>query len=289
MNLNNKKFLIAGSQGQLGKAFAAELKKLCYSFSAPVEKEFDLTNEKSVYQIIDDYSPDYIINCAAYNLVDQAEEDSSKAYQINADASKILAEICREKNIFLVSFSSDYVFDGQKKELYTEEDSVNPLNEYGKSKLQGEQYIQNVLNDHLIFRLSWLIGQGQQNFLYKLVQWAKQNPVLKISDDEISVPTFTNTVVNVVMKSLEKNLTGLYHLTNSGYASRFELADYFVSQAKLNVKVERASMKDFPMAAKRPFFSAMSNRKIQNDLDIQIPYWEQGVDEFIQSGSLKFE
>lgn len=279
--MKNKKFLILGAEGQLGREFAAVLKKRELNFTAPKEEECNITNSTQVDGIINTVSPDIIINCAAYNAVDEAEEKSEVAYLVNSEAVSNIAKTCKERNIFLVHYSSDYVFDGEKQELYVEEDKPEPINVYGKSKLQGEERIREALDDYLIFRLSWVIGKGTQNFLYKLSTWAQKNRVLKVTADEVSVPTFTTDVVDVTLLSLEKELKGLYHLTNRGYASRYELAKFYIQKMELDNFVVPVPMSDFKTKAKRPGFSAMSNEKLSNALNISIPAWEDGVIKYV--------
>jgi len=275
--MKNKKILILGAQGQLGKEFVSVFKEKELNFTAPSEEECNITNTTRLNEIIENVRPDIIINCAAYNAVDEAEEKSDVAYLVNSEAVSNIAKICREKDIFLVHYSSDYVFDGEKQELYIEEDKTEPINVYGKSKLQGEERIKENLEDYLIFRLSWVIGKGEQNFLHKLSLWAQKNRILKISADEVSVPTFTKNVVEITLLSLEKGLKGLYHLTNSGYASRYELAKYYIKRMELENFVLPVPMSDFKTKAKRPGFSAMSNEKLSNELNISIPAWEDGM------------
>jgi dTDP-4-dehydrorhamnose reductase len=280
--MNNKKILILGSAGQLAQAFVGALEERGYNFIAPEEQASSITDFKQIGRLLVEIKPDVVINCAAYNAVDQAEEDPDLAYLVNGEAVENLAQQCEKRGMFLVHYGSDYVFDGQKQDLYTEEDSLNPLNVYGKSKLAGENAVRDTMSCYLVFRLSWVIGKGQQNFLYKLSGWAEKNRILKISADEVSVPTFTTNVVDITLQSLEKGLTGLYHLTNSGYASRYELAKYYIEKKKLQNIVVPVLMSHFKTVAKRPLFSAMSNQKIQKELGIKIPTWQEGVDRFCE-------
>jgi len=281
-NLKNKKFLIAGSSGQLARAFIDYFEHNGFSYEAPDESVFDITDPDRARAVIQGNSPDYLINCAAYNQVDRAEDDPQKALTINAEAPGLLADVCQENGVFLVHYSSDYVFDGKKGAPYAEDDTPNPLNVYGTSKLKGEQAVQDKMTDYLIFRLSWVIGQGTQNFLYKLAGWAKNNPVLKISEDEISVPTFTPDIVWLTLLSLEDGLTGLYHLVSSGYASRYELSEYYMQLMGLNNTLERVSIKSFDTKAERPLFSAMSNARLAKDLDVEIPSWKESMTRFLK-------
>lgn len=274
--------LIAGSAGQLGSEFVRVLQNIDrYDCIAPEENKFSITDHDQARSVVNNVKPDIIINCAAYNAVDDAEDNTGIAFNVNRDAVRNLAELCREKKIFLIHYSSDYVFDGKKMDFYHEDDEPHPLGVYGQSKLEGEKAIKELLDEYLIFRLSWVFGRGKQNFLYKLSQWADKNPVLKISADEVSVPTYTGTVVEVTLKSIEKKLSGLYHLTNSGYASRYELARYYMKKTGRQNFIIPVPMSTFPVKAVRPGCSPMSNQKISSKLHVIIPSWEAGVDEFV--------
>lgn len=278
-----RKILILGSAGQLAKEFIKALTVRGDSFLAPAEDINSITDFDGIARLLDDEQPTIVINCAAYNAVDAAEENPDVARLVNGKAVENLAQQCEQRGIFLVHYSSDYIFDGSKGDLYSEDDQPNPLNVYGESKLAGEMAVRQTLSRFLVFRLSWVIGPGTQNFLYKLSGWAEKNDTLQISSDEVSVPTFTNEVVRVTLTALDKGLEGLYHLTNSGHASRFELAKYYLEQKQMNNTVFPVPMSTFKTLAKRPLFSAMSNRKIQEDLGIKIPTWQEGVDRFCDS------
>ncbi|MFA5271084.1 MAG: dTDP-4-dehydrorhamnose reductase [Candidatus Omnitrophota bacterium] len=278
----SKKFLIIGSSGQLATEFITYFSENDIEYSAPQEKDLDISDAAKLEAVILQEKPDVILNCAAYNQVDKAEEEQSIAFKINSQAVENLALLCKKQNVFLVHYSSDYVFDGKKGNLYIESDAVNPLNVYGKSKFKGEEAILKHLDKYLIFRLSWVIGCGSQNFLFKLQTWAKEKEVLHISADEVSVPTYTEDVVDVTLMSIEKQLSGLYHLTNSGYSSRYELAKYFIVKMGLGNIVIPVPMSTFVTKAPRPAFSAMSNAKISKQLGVTIPKWEYGVDRLIK-------
>ena len=269
------KFLIFGRNGQLGTEFTEYFQKKGYKFLSLSRKECDVTDFKQVNQVVKNYRPDVVINCTAYNLVDKAEVEYKKAFEVNSFSAKNLAEVCYDSNSFLIHYSTDYVFDGTKVGLYKEEDKPNPLNTYAKSKLMGEEFVKESLEKYLIFRVSWVYGKGKQNFLYKLLQWAKNNEVLKIAVDEFSVPTSTKTIVEVTMKALERGLAGLYHLTNTGYASRYEWAKEFLKLEDINKLIYPAYQTDFNLTAKRPKWSAMSNKKISSLLGIHIIDWKE--------------
>jgi len=275
------KILLTGSSGQLAAEFKKFLNLKGIEFEAPEEHVLDITNKEKVHAAVSSYNPTHIINCAAFNLVDDAENDSDKAFLINRDAVEILASESNKINASFMHFSTDYVFDGKKNDFYTEADKPNPLNKYAQSKFEGEEKAR-LAKKHLILRLSWVIGEGNQNFLYRLKQWSKNNRVLKISSDEVSVPTFTFDIVPACMKAINAELRGTYHLTNSGYASRYELARHYLKIRKLNNILLPVPMASFNSAAQRPVFTAMSNALISSKLDIEIPSWEESLERYCE-------
>jgi dTDP-4-dehydrorhamnose reductase len=190
--------------------------------------------------------------------------------------------MCKKNNALLIHYSSDYVFDGEKKDFYSEEDVPNPINSYGKTKLLGETFLREETDNFLMFRVSWVFGEGKQNFLYKLLEWAKKNRVLKIVYDQISVPTFTKDIVSLTMLAIGKGMRGVYHLTNSGYASRYEVARYYIERLGLDNLILPVSSDSFPVPAKRPFFSAMSNLKLSEELNVIIPDWKVGIERYVE-------
>jgi dTDP-4-dehydrorhamnose reductase len=275
------KFLILGANGQLGRQFKLELESKGSHFDAPEEKASDLTNFQGIEQVIDAASPTVIINCAAYNAVEEAERKADVAYLVNSKAVEHLADVCKSKGIFLVHYSSDYVFDGRKGTTYVEQDKTNPLNVYGKSKLAGERAVRETLDDFLLFRTSWVYGDGTQNFIHKLLNWAAANRELKLSDDEVSVPTSTKDLAGVTLLAIEKGITGMYHLTNGGNASRYEWGRYVLEYLGKPNPVQPALMNSFPSSVERPRFTAMDNRSIELALGITIPDWKTACSQFL--------
>lgn len=277
------KYLVFGSEGQLGKEFLIHLNKKnieCYGYDI---NTLDISNEKSVAELIASLKPNIIINCAAYNQVDLAENNPTIADSVNCDSVAILAKLSTKYNYFLVHYGTDYIFDGYKRSgLYIETDNPNPLNNYGKSKLNGELQLKNYTDNYLLFRLSWVFGLGKQNFIYKLLEWCKTKELLNIVCDEISVPTYTKDVVEVTLKAINSELKGTYHLTNNGYVSRFDWAKFILQNINMKKILLPGSIHDFNLAAKRPFFSAMDNTKITKELILSLPTWEEATKEYLQ-------
>lgn len=276
--------LITGANGQLAMKFQRCLKTADYYQVAALDKKsMDISDSKKVSEVISHYKPAIVLNCAAYNQVDKAEEDSDPAFKVNAAGVRNLAISCKKNNILLVHYSTDYVFNGAKEDFYTEDDTPNPINNYGESKLSGERFLIEETDNFLLFRTSWVFGPGRQNFIYQLNELAKKNRVIKVVYDQLSAPTYTEDIVKFTMLAIKKGMRGIYHLTNSGYASRYEVARYYIGKLKLQNMILPVSSSFFPSAARRPYFSAMSNARLSNLLGQEIPDWRDAVDRFIQT------
>jgi len=276
------KYLIIGNKGQLGREFQKHFESIGVVCTGYDIDKLDISIEKDVFDLIASEKPSVILNCAAYNLVDAAELHQEIAYSVNSNGVKNLCNAAEKNSSSLVHFSTDYVFDGEKSTgLYLEEDNTNPVNTYGKSKLSGEKIAMELLNQPLVFRLSWVFGDGTQNFIYKLQQWAKSNEFLKIVCDEFSVPTSTSSIVEVTLKSLDHGMHGMYNLTNSGYCSRYEWARHIFKLLEKDMFIYPSYISEFNLPAKRPKFSAMSNNKISKELGIDIMIWEDAVRYFL--------
>jgi len=277
------RYLIAGGNGQLGRAFARRLAEKKADFIALDRTSLDVTDQGKVAAACEAHKPDVIINCAAYNLVDGAQTERERAFAVNTTGPGLLAREAKKRGALMVHFGSDYVFDGSKETgLYVENDTPNPLNVYGASKLRGEGGVSEETDDFLILRLSWVFGEGTQNFIHKLKGWAQANEYLQISCDEFSVPTSANTAVDVTLKAVEQGLKGLYHLPNTGYCSRFEWARLVLKELGIKKFIKPVRAESFNLPARRPMFSAMSNAKISEELGVEIPRWEDAVRKFIK-------
>lgn len=278
-------YLITGKNGQLARAFARRITLMGGECSAPDEARLDITSAECVREAIRECKPGVIVNCAAYNAVDKAEQEPGAAFAVNAEGPRNLARAAREAKALFVHFGSDYVFDGLKENgLYTEADAVNPLNEYGRSKLAGEQAVLEEHDRPLVLRLSWVFGRGKQNFIYKLGEWAKTSEYLKIACDEFSAPTSADDVAEITLQAVNQGLTGRYHLTNSGYCSRYEWAREIMKGLGIRKFIRPVSMDAFHLPAKRPKFSAMSNDAIRIALNRTIDTWEEATAKFLREG-----
>ncbi|HQL41654.1 MAG TPA: dTDP-4-dehydrorhamnose reductase, partial [Candidatus Omnitrophota bacterium] len=245
--------------------------------------QFNIADSDQVHSVVKELKPSVVINCAAFNNVDLAQSCPQDALAVNAHGVATLAQICRDQKIFLVHYSTDYVFSGEKKAPYDEKDMPDPINQYGATKLQGEQAVTNLLNDHLLLRVSWVFGQGERNFLFKASQWAQERKELRIADDEVSCPSFVDDIVSTTLLAFSRGLTGLYHANNTGFCSRYAWVKFFFQNAGINNTIVPVSADEFPLPAKRPRFSAMSNQSLSGALRISIPSWQDAVVKFVQT------
>lgn len=284
------KYIVFGNKGQLGKEISNLLESKNIEFSGYDLPEYDICNFILMSQLISTQVPTVVINCTGYNNVDLAELNFEEAYKTNAAGVKNLATICKRENIKLIHYSTDYVFDGLRKVagIYSEDEEEKPLNAYGITKLQGEKAILETNSDALILRTSWLYGDGESNFVYKILKLAETQKHLRIINDEFSVPTSTKLLANITLKAINNNLSGLYNVVNSGYASRYEWAKLLfellkndtvvngitINSSIINTIIYPISSKEFVTVAKRPPFSALNNNKISKELQIEIPHWK---------------
>lgn len=259
------KVLVTGASGQLAKTIKQQyaLNQDNIEFTFADKAQLDISNDQTINSFFNTHSFDYCINCAAYTNVEKAEEEPHKAFLINAQAVNTLALKCRETNTVFIHISTDYVFDGKKNQPYTEKDITQPINQYGKSKEAGEQYIQENCPKHFILRTSWLYSIYGKNFLKTIVSKIKANETLNIIDSQTGIPTSTTLVAEFcyfLIKSKE-NTYGVYHVTASGKTSWFgfarAIADYFpmYENQKINPVAE------FKTKAERPKYSVLSNQK----------------------------
>lgn len=281
MEISEEKVLITGANGQLGKEFIKlfDEKKIRY-FSTDYN-ELDITEFDKVESFLEKNKISILINCVAYNDVDRAEIEKDKCKLLNYDVPKKLAEICKKKDIILLTYSTDFVFDGKKELPYTEEDEGTPLSKYGQTKYFGELEVLKNKKSYII-RTSWLFGLGNNNFCKQLINWSKEKNILKIVDDQLSSPTYAKDLAIFSWNLLQTDEFGLYHFSNSGEASKYEQAEYLLKKIGWIGRLERAKTEEFSPLAKRPRYSKLDSRKIEGVLKMKIPHWKEGIDRFLK-------
>lgn len=276
------KILLTGSNGQLGYSFKKLFDSLKIKYIATDYQEMDITDDEAMEQFFDKNSNfTHIINCAAYNDVDKAETDE-KVKLLNITAPYKLAEFAEKMKAIFVTYSTDFVFNGQKKEPYIEEDTPNPASVYGKSKYEGENKVLKIYNKSFIIRTSWLFGIGGNNFNKQIINWSKLRDSLNIVDDQVSAPTYSVDLAEFSWKLIQTEKYGLYHITNSGEASKYDQAKYVLEKIGWEGKLNRAKTVDFNLPAKRPEYSKLSSEKVEKLLGEKIPTWQSGIDRFLE-------
>jgi dTDP-4-dehydrorhamnose reductase len=279
------KILVTGINGQVGHALMQNLTD--HELIGLTRQDCDLTNPDQIRQVIDQHQPDLIINPAAYTKVDQAEDEPELAFQINRYAPKVMAEKAREYNIPLIHFSTDYVFDGEKKEAYEENDLTHPSGVYGQSKRAGEEVIQEVGGLNYIFRTSWVYSNVGHNFFLTMKKLSQERDELKVVADQFGVPTsnqFIAKQIKVIIPQLNQNNTGVYHLVPDGSCSWYEFAKQIIGQTnpKFNLdNVHAITTDEFPTKTKRPANSVLSNAKIKQAFNLQFNDWSQELNKII--------
>ena len=292
------KLLLLGSNGQLGWELQRSLSPLSKIFACD-RNAADFNDIDKLKSVVREYRPDIIVNAGAYTDVDKAESDEENAFQVNAEAVDLLAQETKALDAWLVHYSTDYVFDGEKKSPYTEEDKTNPLSAYGKSKLQGETAIIDSKCKYLIFRTSWLYSTYGNNFVNTVLRIAKERSELRIICDQIGVPTSAELVADVSSLCLShiiqdglssKDISGVYHLTSTGKTSWYNFAKYVIIEAQKLGGVFLANSEniiaintlEYPLPAKRPLNSLLNSQKLCKTFNLYLPSWKIHVDRTIK-------
>ncbi len=267
------KILLLGKDGQLGKEFVHYFKNLLdYEVHAYNRKELDITNRKKLFELAKQNSYNIIINCTAYNKVDIAETEKDDAFNTNYFGVKYLAEIAQINKSKLIHFSTDYVFDGQKDSPYCVYDKPNPLSVYGSSKLFGEKAIRDSYDNYIIIRGSWVFG-GKDNFITKLIEWSKQNNKLEIIQDQVSSPTYTFNLVQAVIKLVQENAIGTFHISNTP-TSKLNWAKFILKKINWKGDIIAVNLDSINFKAKRPKYAVLDNTLFNNITSWQMPSWE---------------
>ena len=252
------KVLITGSNGMLGHDLMEVLKDN-HELMLTTSKTLDITDKEHVIQFICENEPDIVINSAAYTDVDGCETKQDLAYAVNGDGVRNLAFACRQVDCPLLHISTDYVFNGKNTRPWTEDDEVDPISIYGKSKLKGEEAILEILDKFYILRTAWLYGVNGKNFPKTMLELAQNHSEITVVYDEIGTPTYTLDLAKAISELIETDYYGVYHLTNSDNCSWCEFARYIFEVADVDVKVIPVTAAEFARPAPRPNYSVLEN------------------------------
>ena len=292
------RLLLVGANGQVGRELRRSLATLGSVVAATRDGKLgdggtcaqaDLADPQALIRLVHDIAPSAVINAAAYTAVDKAESDRETAFQVNAEAPGALARACAERDIPLIHYSTDYVFDGQGTRPYREDDPVAPLGVYGASKLAGEQAVRAAGGQHFIFRTAWVYAAHGHNFLRTMLRLGAERDELRVVADQVGTPTPAALIADVTATALSKALAGqaptagTWHLVAAGQTTWHGFAEAIFAEALAAGLLSRAPRvlpivtADYPTPAQRPTYSCLDTSRLRHDFGIALPAWEQGL------------
>jgi dTDP-4-dehydrorhamnose reductase len=274
------KILIAGGKGLLGTNIIPFFKNRFDVTSLDID-EWDITDREAGEAIVAREGPGALINCAALTDVDSCEDSRELAEKINSRGAAVLADICSKYGVRLVHVSTDYVFDGGKGLPYTEEDTPNPISFYGKTKLWGEEQVLAKAPSSLIIRSQWLYGEGGQHFISKVVKAAGEKGSIQVVDDQRGSPTYAGDVAEPLAILIAKRRSGVYHISNSGSCTWYELAREVFAILGMDVQVAPISSQALNRRAARPAYSVFDLKKVQEETGVVMRSWQEALQEYL--------
>jgi dTDP-4-dehydrorhamnose reductase len=279
--MNPVRVLITGSKGMLGRDLVSLLGDR-HELIPLSRSEADITQADQVWRAIDRARPDAVIHAAAFTAVDDCERQPEVAFQVNAEGTRHVAEACRRLRIPMLYVSTDYIFDGEKPAPYEETDRPHPLNVYGRSKLRGEEYVMDLVEKFWIVRVSWLFGAFGRNFVRTILSVAQKGKPLQVVDDQVGGPTYTRDLAMKLGEVLEQGTAGIYHVTNQGYCSWFELAREAMSLAGLeSVPISPIPTSQGGRPATRPKNSRLANTQLRHQGIDLLPPWQDALARYL--------
>jgi dTDP-4-dehydrorhamnose reductase len=281
---------LIGCKGMLGKEIV-DIFNINQISHYATDTEVDITDLDSITAFAKDKNIDYIVNCAAYTNVEEAEEQLELAYRINATGPANLAVFSKDRDIVLIHFSTDYVYDDDIKRPLKETDKLNPKSVYGQTKLEGEKKVQEKCVKYFIFRISWLYGKHGNNFIKKIQEQFKIKNTVKVISDQVGTPTWTYNVAELVLETITKknNKYGIYNFSGMGKTNWYLYAKYIYRLLKknnhINMKIELIPCKstEFKTKAVRPYYSVLLKDKIRNNFRIKIGHWKKSLRKYFQN------
>ena len=278
------KILVTGYKGQLGYDVVNEATSRGIQAIGVDIDEMDITNQEQVNTVIKSGNYDAVVHCAAWTAVDKAEEPElfETVKKVNATGTKYIADVCEELDIPMMYFSTDYVFDGDGTTSWNEYDERHPLNVYGLSKAQGEEFVEK-LKKHFIIRIAWVFGKNGNNFIKTMLRLGKERGAVSVVNDQIGNPTYTYDLSKLVVDMIQTDKYGKYHATNSGdFISWYDFACEIFKQAGMDVKVTPVDSNQFPAKAKRPKNSRMNQTELDKNGFDRLPAWQDALGRYLK-------
>ncbi|MBY0097320.1 dTDP-4-dehydrorhamnose reductase [Mesobacillus maritimus] len=276
------KVLVTGYTGQLGYDVVHQGLQLGLIMVGIGSKDLDITNKEAVFQYVKKEKPDAIIHCAAYTAVDKAEENKITCQRVNVNGTSNLAEVAREINSKFMYISTDYVFNGEGQTPFQETDETSPIGYYGRTKLEGEDAVKQLLDKWFIIRISWVFGINGNNFVKTMLRLAETRDELNVVGDQFGSPTYTSDLAKLLIDMIKTDKYGIYHASNEGFCSWADFAQEVFRQAKIKVKVNSISTEEYPTRAVRPKNSRMSKQKLVENGFNSLPEWQNAVERYLK-------
>ena len=276
------KILVTGVKGQLGYDIVNVCKERNIDVKGVDIEEMDITNYEQVKKVITESKVDAVIHCAAYTAVDAAEENVDICKKINVEGTRNIALLCKELDIKMMYFSTDYVFDGLGKRPWQEYDERNPLNMYGLTKCDGERVVENLISKHFIVRISWVFGVNGNNFIKTMLRLGKERGAVSVVNDQIGSPTYTADLAELSVDMIITEKYGIYHATNEGICSWYDFACEIFKQANMDVEVIPVDSDAFPVKAKRPKNSRMAKEQLDKNGFNRLPTWQDALKRYLK-------
>ena len=287
--LVQKNVLVTGASGQLGselKDFADQHEsKFHYFYTGSTD--LDITQLEAVRNFVQQHSIEYIVNCAAYTLVDLCESNVDLCNAVNDLGAGNLAKVATEFNCKLIHISTDYVFDGNATEPYPEDSPINPLSVYGKAKVKAEKTVMSIAPNSIIIRTAWLYSAYKVNFVKTMLRLMRERDELSIVSDQHGTPTYAGDLaeaITIILENAESGewKQGIYHFSNLGETTWFGFAEKIKQFAKIEgCQLKPIETKDYPTAAVRPLYTVLDKTKIQDTFHFIIPHWEESLEKFL--------
>lgn len=275
------KLLVTGVKGQLGYDVVNEAYKRGIQAVGVDIEEMDITNAEQVDQVIKTGEYDAVVHCAAWTAVDKAEDMPDACRKVNAEGTRNIANICKQLDIPMMYFSTDYVFDGQGTTPWSEYDERHPLNVYGQTKYEGELSVEK-LRKHFIIRIAWVFGKNGNNFIKTMLRLGKEKGEVSVVNDQIGSPTYTYDLAKLVIDMIQSDKYGIYHVTNEGLCSWYEFACEIFKQSGMDVKVNPVDSNAFPAKAERPKNSRMNKTELDKNGFHQLPSWQDALNRYLK-------
>jgi len=280
------KVAVIGANGQLGTDLM-EVLSAEHDVIGLNHADIEITDIDNVKRVLSSAKPDVVVNTAAYHIVPEAEKFPDKAFKINGTGVLNLARVCTDFEIRLAHYSTDYVFDGKKQKPYNEDDSPNPLNVYANSKLSGEYFALNYSDKSYVIRVSGIYGKVPcrakgGNFITTMIKLANEKPEVRVVNDEILTPTPTYAIAKNTATLIKTGTFGLYHMSCEGECSWYEFARVIWETLQLETPLYPASVRDFPLTVKRPFYSVLENKNLDQLGINQMPDWKLALKRFLE-------